>query len=270
MSSFGLEECLDALEYNWNRVNSYTSIMILLFFALVFLYLKGNKCEKAYFVYPGIFYLFVLLNPVVDWILINRLGFESRMHRFFWALPITFILAYVCLKVCRDKKKQGVFLLGFIMVLWLIQGRTPWDEEHYLTENIYKVENKVVELSKAMHEIDESEYFKVYINEIHPNYTIRQYDPAFQLISVPRSIDYIMSEARLEELSKEQPSSQYALAGYFYGHYQVDMEALYGYIKALQIKYLILDYEEKEFVAKGWVELAAKTEDYYIYRVFDM
>ena len=45
------------------------------------------------------------------------------------------------------------------------------------------------------------------------------------------------------------------------------MEALYEYIKALQIKYLILDYEEKEFVTKGWIELAVKTDDYYIYRV---
>ena len=79
------------------------------------------------------------------------------------------------------------------MVLWLIQGRTPLDEEHYLTENIYKIENKVVELSKTMHEIDDSEYFKVYINEVHPNYTIPQYDPAFRLISSPRSIDYVMS-----------------------------------------------------------------------------
>ena len=47
MSSFGLEGCLDALEYSWNRVNSYTSIMILLFLALLFLYLRGNEKEGA-------------------------------------------------------------------------------------------------------------------------------------------------------------------------------------------------------------------------------
>jgi hypothetical protein len=267
MITFGLSECLRALEYSWNRIGSYTSVMILLILALGYLFFKNDGNEQKYLVYPGVFYLLVLLNPVAEWLLINPLGFESRVHRFFWVIPITFILAYVSLEIAKKSGKQGIFLIVFIIVLWCVQGRTPLEEEYYRTENIYKIENEIIELSEVMHKVDDEECFRVFINEIHPNYTIRQYDPAFLLIYDIREMDNIMSHHDLEKLSKEHAFTLYALAGYFYGHYQVDMDALYQYIKNIQIEYLILNYEEKEFVARKWIQLVAKTEHYYIYKV---
>lgn len=267
MNPFGLKSCLQALEYSWNRVGSYTSIMLLLLLSFGYLYIRNDKNEKAYFVYPGLFYLLVLLNPFMEWMLVNRLGFEARVHRFFWIIPITFILAYVCLELCKGRREQGVFLLAFIMVLWFAQGRTPLEEGHYRTKNIYKIEDEVIELSEMMHELDDSESFRVYINEIHPNYTVRQYDPAFVLIDVPRGIEEVMSNPQLKVLGETQTSTYYVLAGYFYGRYQMNMDALYNSIKNTQIEYLILNYEEKELVTKRWIEFAAKTGHYYIYKV---
>lgn len=267
MDPFGLKVCLEVLEYSWNRVNSYTPIIILLLFTLGYLYVKGNPNENEYFVYPGLFYLLILLNPFIEWILVKRLGFESRIHRFFWVIPITFLLAYVSLELYRKKRKQNLFLLVFIMVVWIAQGRTPLEEKSYKTENIYKMENEIIELSKIMHELDDSKYFRVYINEIHPNYMVRQYDPSFGLIDEARVIDDVMSDRDLEQLSKEQLPTRHVLAGYFYGHYQVNMDILYECIKNFQIEYLVLNYEEKELVTKGWIEFATKTEHYYIYKV---
>lgn len=258
---------IESLKYVWNRVNSYTPVFMIFFLAMVYLWTNEDKYVKRYLIYPIAIAVLILLNPVVTWLLIEKLGYNTRVHRFFWIVPVTFILSYICMSIL-ERYKKACFLLAFILVLWVIQGRSFYEDQHYKTENIYKVENEVIEISQAMHEISGAESDTIYINEIHPNYTVRQFDPSLRLVSEPGQMDAIMSAANLKELyENEEEPFNYTIYAYFYGHYSVKEEVLYKAIQNTQIEYLILNYEETDLLDKGWVTLEQVTEHYYIYKV---
>lgn len=262
------ERCLEVLEYSWNRVNSNTPVMILVIFAFTFLWKKRNREINTYLVYPGALLILLMLNPLMEYIFIDKLGLDDRIHRFYWIIPITFILAFASLELIYKVKARKGFLFFFILAVWVIIGRNVYDEDHYVTENIYKMEDEVIELSQTMHEIESEDSFRVYINEIHPNYTIRQYDPSFLLIQRPRDLDATMSSPDLESLSTAADAAPYlVLAGYFYGHYSIDLSVVQDAVNYYGIQYLILDYEDLALEMQDWIEPKAETDDYFIYKV---
>ena len=137
-----------------------------------------------------------------------------------------------------------------------------------MTENMYKVEDEVIEVSQAMHEVTDAESCKVYFNNVHINYTIRQYDPSFLLLTTARTLDDYMTTLDLETLSTSPDANNlYILSGYFYGHYNIDLSLVQNAVHAYGIEYLILDYQDLALEMQGWVELKAETENYFIYRV---
>lgn len=261
------QSAIESLEYVWNRVNSYTPVFSIFLLMLVYLYIIEDQHAKRYFIYPIIIELLILLNPLVPWILVEKLGYNTRVHRFFWIIPVTFLFAYACIKIMEQYKKS-FFLIFFILFLWILQGRGFYEEDHDKTENIYKVENEVLEISHALHEISNLKSNIIYINEIHPNYTLRQYDPSIILIDYPRNFDEAMSEKHLGDWGKrEEKPSKYIISSYFYQHNVVEDERLYAAIQNTKINYLILDYEEESLQKKGWITLEKVTENYYIYKV---
>ncbi len=262
------EKCLEILEYSWDRVNSNTPVIILVMFALFYLWKKKDRQVNAYLVYPGAVLILLMLNPFLEYVLVERFGLDDRIHRFYWIIPITFVLAFACLELIRKTKARAGFLLCFILAVWVIMGRNIYDEEHYATENIYKVEDDVIELSQVMHDVTEAETFRVYFNEVHINYTIRQYDPSFLLIGNARSLDEYMTNLDLEALSTTADASPlYVLSGYFYGRYAIDLTLVQNAVNAYGIEYLILDYQDLALEMQGWAELKAETEHYFIYKV---
>ena len=262
------EKCVEILEYSWDRVNSNTSIIILVMFALFFLWKKRERQVNTYLVYPGAILILLMLNPFVEYILVERFALDDRIHRFYWVIPFTFVLVFACLELLKKTRAKAGFLLCFVLAVWIIMGRNVYDEEHYVTENIYKVENDVIELSQAMHEVTDAESFKVYFNNVHINYTIRQYDPSFLLLAEARTLDEYMTTLELESLSTSPDASNlYILSGYFYGHYSIDLSLVQNAVNAYGIEYLILDYQDLALEMQGWVDLETETENYFIYRV---
>lgn len=262
-----LQSTIESLEYVWNRVNSYTPVFMVFLLALVYLCIAEDNWVKRYLIYPIIIELLILLNPMISWIIVEKLGYNTRVHRFFWGIPVAFLFAYVCIRIMKQYK-SSFFLMFLILFLWVIQGRGFYEDEHYRTENIYKIENKVIEISHAMREISDMGRKIIYVNEIHPNYTLRQYDPSLALIDYPRNLDETMSGDDLYYLgeSEEEPS-KYTISSYFYKHCQVEEERLYAALQNTEIDYLLLDYEESSLQKKGWIVLEKVTENYYIYKV---
>lgn len=262
------ERCLEVLEYSWDRVNSNTPVIILVIFAFFYLWKKKERQINMYLVGPGMLLVLLMLNPFLEYVFVELLGLDDRIHRFYWIIPITFILAFACLELLYTTKAKAGFLLCFVLAVWVVMGRNVYDEEHYVTENIYKIEDKVIELSHTMHEIEDADTFRVFVNEIHPNYTIRQYDPSFLLITRARELDAAMSSQELESLSTVPDASPLnILAGYFYGHCSIDLTLVQNAVNAYGIQYLILDYEDLALDMQDWVERVAETDDYYIYKV---
>ena len=105
------EKCVEILEYSWDRVNSNTPIIILVMFALFFLWKKRERQVNTYLVYPGAILILLMLNPFVEYILVERFALDDRIHRFYWVIPITFVLGFACMELLKKTRAKAGFLL---------------------------------------------------------------------------------------------------------------------------------------------------------------
>lgn len=266
-----ISEIIRIADWNWRYVQGNAIFFACFLFCIYYLYTKKNKKINALYVYPAVFYTLILANPLIQWVLLEKLGFGARSHRFFWIYQIPFVIAFViveCFEKIDSKAKKAVFYIAAAAAI-VVFGQNMYEEQHYPTENIYKIEDDAIEISKKLHEIDDSETLTIFINDVHLTYTIRQYDPSLLLKLGRYEFQNIAEAADLKKTGERNKNLQWAcqMLGYFRGDHSVDENTLGNIFTEKAFDYIILEYEEKNLVEKDYLSMAGRTENYYIYRV---
>ena len=254
---------------NWNEKNISTPFVVIFLIGIYYIYRTNKRDLKAVFVYPVLIYIIIIFNPFIHWILIWKMGFSGRSHRFFWIIPMVFVLSWLATEIVFQTKGRGRrSLLFFALVgMCFLAGRPMYYEDHYRTENIYKVTNETIQISNKLKELEGTQEKRVVINEHHLNYLIRQYDPSICLLINVGNIETLEQTTELDYKYNLQKGGSEIIVGYFHNHYETELDKVYESLKEGAIEYLVLNYEEKALADMKYIELVALCGRFNIYKV---
>ena len=220
-----LSKCLQA----YFEGCGYLVIYLLVIFWIA---LKGDKKEQDIFLPPTIMLLISIFNPVVPVVMNHIFDVNKEYYRFFWILPIVFVLSYGCVKAVDIAKGfyKILAILGIAIVL-VVTGSFVYKDGYVKSPNIYKMPTEIPEISEMIHNDSKSEYPRA-IFEYDFEMSIRQYDPKI-LLTIGRD-EYI-----------------YAISGYLQLDEILADENYYN--RVLAVVALNIPIEEEEFI-KGLEE----------------
>lgn len=122
-----------------------TSCIVMLFFLLW----PRNFKLKQYFLYPSIVILIFINNPLcIYYIVESGLLSYNRYVRLYWLLPVTFILAYLCVKLVTKAKNWRRIVVALICAgIIIYTGSYMFTNESYTKmTNLYKLPDDVIEI----------------------------------------------------------------------------------------------------------------------------
>lgn len=228
----------------------------LFYIALLYICLKKEEKETKYiFVYPSLFLLFIIFNPVTAQIIGGHLVGWDVYWRVFWTLPLIAVIAYGGTQVVRiqeGKRKQILTQIAIALII-ILCGKFALNTELFsYPENLYKIPNEVIEVADIILEDGEeprvaaplsvSGYLREYTGEI-----IQAYGR-----NAARNAASKGTLAIYEQLSSEAP----------------DLEFLVKKVRKGKYKYLVVSSRwqyDKEFAEYQYEKLGC-TNSYVIYK----
>lgn len=260
---------IQTFNMNWDEKNISAPFVILFLLGVYYIYRTKKQNIKEIFVYPVLIYGITIFNPFIHWILIWKMGFNGRSHRFFWVIPMVFVLSWLAAEAVFQMKSQGMRLVLFLILIGicLFTGRPMYYEEHFKTENIYKVTDETLEISNKLKEIEGEREKNVIINNHNINYFIRQYDPSICLIESPRRIEDLEQVSELDYENDLQKKANEIVVGYFHNHYKAEASEVYTALKEKNVEYLVLDYKEDTLEKMNYIKQVAFCGSFNIYKV---
>lgn len=264
-----LVSVIQTFNMNWDEKNISAPFVILFLFGIYYIYRTKKKDIKEIFVYPVLIYGITIFNPLIHWILIWKMGFSGRSHRFFWVIPMVFVLSWLAAEIIFRMKSQGKRLTLFLALvgMCIFAGRPMYYEEHFRTENIYKVTDETLEISNKLKEIEGEREKIVIINDHNINYFIRQYDPSICLIAEPHDIEIWEQISEIDYECNLQKSANDIVTGYFHNHYRTEVSEIRTALRETNAEYLVLDYEEDTLEKMNYIEQVTACGRFNIYKV---
>lgn len=151
-------------------------IVIWYLLALVYLFLKEKRKEiRVLFLYVPIVLLLIYFNPLTAKFLNSVLDSEIY-YRILWLLPVTVVIAYVCVSIYGSLRgvKKNAFALGMAGLL-MVSGSFIYSSPlFHKAENRYHMPNSVVEICDAIN-VPGREVQAVFPVELL--HYVRQYSP---------------------------------------------------------------------------------------------
>ncbi len=230
-----LEACL---EY-YNGSNAYALLYVL---ALIYLLIFGNEKEKKIFIPSGIFLMLTVYNPIAPVILDKFFDVNSEYYRFFWITPIIILVPYIAVKLILNSEgiKERALVSVIIACIFLLSGNYLYKNGVRWAENIYKMPDEMLEVSRMIHEDTKLEYPKVFL-EYEYNMQMRQYDPKL-LLTVDRE-DYLYAVANefTEEQLEDETHPQYKIIAALIKYQEVETEDFKEAMEETHTEYVVLD-----------------------------
>lgn len=167
----------------WNTITTLfrgymgTGLIVGLFLvALVYLFLEEKeKWKRVMFLYMPAAVLALYFCPIFGKIVLGILGNEIY-YRILWLLPITVVIAYVAVDVCRKMKGIKRVLFGSaVAAMIMFSGSYIYDNQYFhKAENEYHVPQAVMEVCDAI-VVEGREVMAVFPSEMIQ--FVRQYTP---------------------------------------------------------------------------------------------
>lgn len=210
------------------------------------LYLAFLRKKEGNFLF-GWFSLILLLtiyNPFLMNPLIEKLDFEAEFYRFFWLLPINFLLAYVLVDILGKRKGfiKKAALLAAAAILVLAVNRDALDSltSIHFPENVYKVEDDLLMISEIIHKNSKEEQPKVAL-PLEYNLQARQYDPSLKLSIERNRMLYYLGNTTSGAFSENNKSYRYQsiIMDVIYSGQNIDPKDLKKALKATRTDYLV-------------------------------
>ncbi len=170
----------------YNGVSMYIGLYCA---ALLYVLIKGTPKEKAIFLYPSLFLLLTVFNPIIAPALSSFFGELSTYYRFLWALPVVILLGHTATKliISQNKKIKQLAVIAACLLIVVVCGQFIFKNTALVpAENIMKVSDdliNVVEIIKQNQQEDPN-LSDENIKAIVPfpfALEIRSYDPSIYL-----------------------------------------------------------------------------------------
>lgn len=240
------------------------------FVCILFFLSRQNKLEKQISIYT-LFLFLTIFNPILVNLFFRYVDMDEVYYRFFWLLPINFVIAYFCISLAdqlsRYWKKLGYYAVCICTIVFLGAPMISSDSLISLPENLYKVSDEVLEISEYIHQDSDEESPTLAIDS-SLLMVIRQYDPSLVLSTLR---DYALCWNGSPQFQYKREYTKYltqkALMDVLYSGITEDTDGFIQAIKDTQTDYLvfaktipILDY-----LTSLGITYVAETESYLIY-----
>lgn len=255
--------------YIGDNKDLYACFILYVLAILILLIWKKDK-EINVFVKPLIIWGLTVFNPIIAVPLVEILGLDERFYRFFWIVPAPFLIGYVLVKFIGEDKRTLKIVAFLVFGLVAIQFLNIIEASPNI-ENIYKIDNKYIEVAEIISE-DKEENSVVALYDYQTYMNIRTYDAAIKTI-----FDYYdfmhtcngqlnIHQGSVEYVLREE--DDYNLLKYIFFYNQVcDPKELTEALENMEIDYIILPHNlenaYKMFTDSG-CELLDSTEAYHV------
>ncbi|MCR5790455.1 MAG: hypothetical protein K6G83_11270 [Lachnospiraceae bacterium] len=255
-----LEACL-------SYYNGETAYMLLYVLGLIYLLLKGTEKEKQVFLPCSIFLLLTVYNPVAPVLLDHFFDVNSEYYRFFWITPIVLLIPFLTVKLIfgvQERKSRWVLLL-LLSCMLLLSGRFLYRNGILWADNIYKMPEDLMAVSKLIHEDTEAEYPKVFL-EYEYNMQMRQYDPKLLLTIDREDYLYAVGNQFTEEMLEDPAHPQYKLIAALIKDQKVDMSDLLAALEETHTEYVVLDRQNQRipWLTEAGLETVGEAGDHVV------
>ena len=246
-----------------------TGMFVLYIAAVIGLLIKGTSKERSLFVWPNFAWLITVFNPWIATKLIQFFYADIRYYRYLWMLPLPILFGYLFIKLLGKCNKilQGILISCFVILC--IAGKKYWLPHLGFPNNIYKIDQNVIDAAEIIKEDSEKEN-----NIVLYNYTffweLRLYDASnIPFITRPELIaiyEALPSEEQLEEAI--QNNAMHDLIKYeYYGGYDFPQDLMSNALASVDLDYIVLPKGSEDayqhFLSYGCV-VVDETEDYYV------
>lgn len=233
----------------WNVCEQYfeESIVLPIFLlALLWLLKKWNK-EKRMAFYAAVLASILLLYNGVSHRILEKVGEGSTYYRFFWICPIALIISYGVVELVFYAKKKQLFMALFILFLaGYMFSQMQLQSWVNLPENIYQLDNDVVQAADALMELTDGEPTTLIDNGTLTG-TIRQYNAKINVTDLYTNlINEVLYTDKVNYL----------------GRY------IHEYMSLNESEYIALEKERTatcKVLESGGMKKAAQTEHYNLY-----
>lgn len=222
-------------------------IMMAVYVALVIGFaVKGTKRERAFFVWPGVVWLLTVFNPLIAIPMINLFHVDERFYRYFWLLPLPFLLGYMLIRAMERCGKKGKIAIIVAVLALCIVGRQYVRPYLGMTHNIYKVSEDIMEMSEAMQK-DSDQKDKVALYDTHFFYEMRTYDASVRPYVGRYEMEDMMASMPTDEMINEAVNSRnfHELIKYeYFGGYELPQELMQEALQTEELDYIILSKDK--------------------------
>lgn len=232
---------------------------------LLILLWPGNKRLKQFLLYPTLVILIFINNPLSIYYIVDKgLMAYTRYVRLYWLLPISFVLAFLCVKVVKKARKWRRIAVALICSgIIIYTGSYMFTEESFSKmTNLYKIPDDVIEICDFIEEdikvtdskLEESRIvvpakYSSYIYQYNGNIKILygRYSGHLPYYSIAESMRHLMEAPKL------------------------DVKAICEGAHESECDYIVVDANKPKkgkFIKYDYEKLI-ETEDYVIYKQVD-
>lgn len=243
-------------------VNNYfgdTFFLIILLFGVVCILIKRDSKvnKKLLYALGG----FCVSFPIL-FVIFAILGMKSVFYRVLWILPLSLITGIGFTWIQKRKKDGNSLYVLCICILILLVGNICFEPNRLsFPENIYKLDDEVIEVAKIMEEDSEKENIIV-IGEMPFMIQIRQYSPRFWW-------GYTNRNCMIYADTRNEWDESARLAGAIQNNYFPSSMDVLKDLETLKIDYLVI-YQNNIFIDKIPKEKYAIVGETMNYKVLKM
>ncbi|MCR5627477.1 MAG: hypothetical protein K6F99_09165 [Lachnospiraceae bacterium] len=245
---------------------------LLLYLAgLVFLFIKGDRKEKAVFVYPAFVLLLTVFNPLLPVVIDHFFDINDEYYRFIWTAPVVLCIGVCIVKLIfefskTDARKVTVFVVSVLVIM--AAGSFVYSDGYRRITNAYKMPEEVIEVSRLIHLNSEVEYPRAAC-DFELDMELRQYDG--KILSTATREEYINKLNNIEVddfIAEKQKHPNRILDVIVLNKKDVPIEDFEESLNATNTEYVVVSKESPilGYLKKAGLEKVASTGARVIYR----
>ncbi|MCR5591865.1 MAG: hypothetical protein K6F73_10085 [Lachnospiraceae bacterium] len=248
---------------------SGTGFFVMYLAALAFILIKGNKRDKELFLPHALLLILTVYNPVVPLILDKIFDVSGEYYRLFWIAPVIILVPYVLTEIifsieCTYKK---VAASAIIAAMFIFGGNFVYANGIDVAQNIYKIDDELIEISDMIHADSGSEYTRAFF-EYEYNMEIRQYDPKMLLTIDREQYLYAVNYSYTDEMLSDEDHPEYKILAVLIRNQNVSADDFTDALEKTGTRYVVLTkgHPQTEYVRSAGLTEAGSTEMHTIFK----
>ncbi|MCR5687550.1 MAG: hypothetical protein K6G58_05975 [Lachnospiraceae bacterium] len=215
----------NGIGYLFKCLNLYTSgtgFFVMYLFCLAYVFIKGSTKVREMFIPNAVVLMITVYNPFVPIVLDRIFDVSSEYYRLFWIAPVIILVPYVLTTVIMDEKCTSRKVLYAILTaaMFILGGNFVYSGGH-AAQNIYKIDDELIEISDLIHEDSGTEYTRAFF-EYGYNMEIRQYDPKMLLAIDREQYLYAVNYSYTDEMLSDDGMPEYKILAVLVRNQNVD------------------------------------------------